>query len=99
MQAMDVTNDAGNHRFLVRLPEGVGELIYKQVAPRILELIHTEVDPSLRGRGVGEVLAQSAIAYAREHSMRIIPTCPYVQRWLTKHPEYADLVVARPDSD
>ncbi len=92
---MDVTNDTEHHRFLVRLPEGEGELVYGQLARHTLELIHTEVEPSLRGRGVAEALAQGAIAYAREHGMHIVPTCPYVQRWLTKHPEHNELVVAR----
>jgi predicted GNAT family acetyltransferase len=96
---MDVTNDTEHHRFLVRLPGGEGELIYRQIAPHTLELIHTRVDPALRGHGVAEVLAVTAIAYAREHGLHIVPTCAYVQRWLDKHPEHKDLVVARADAD
>jgi predicted GNAT family acetyltransferase len=95
---MDVTNDIEHQRFFVRLPEGGGELVYKQLDAQKLELIHTEVDPALRGRGVAEALAQSAIAYARGRGMHIIPTCPYVQRWLTKHPEHNDLVAGRSDA-
>jgi predicted GNAT family acetyltransferase len=96
---MNVQNDPEHHRFLVRLPDGEGELIYEQIAPRTLELIHTRVDPALRGHGVAEALAETATAHAREHGLQIIPTCPYVQRWLTKHPEHNDLVVARADAD
>jgi predicted GNAT family acetyltransferase len=96
---VDVTNDTEHHRFLVRLPEGKGELIYERAAPHTLELVHTGVDPALRGRGVGEALAEAAIAYAREHGLHVIATCPYVQHWLTKHPEHQDLVVARADAD
>jgi hypothetical protein len=96
---MNVTNDVAHHRFLVRLPDGEGELIYKQVAPHTLELVHTRVDPALRGHGVAEALAQTAIAHAREHALHIILTCPYMQRWLTKHPEHNDLVVARSNAD
>ncbi|HEX8009806.1 MAG TPA: GNAT family N-acetyltransferase [Casimicrobiaceae bacterium] len=92
---MVVDNDTAHHRFLVRLPEGEGELVYHRLAPHTLELVHTGVDPNLRGRGVAEALAETAIAYARGHAMRIVATCPYVQRWLAKHPEHNDLVVAR----
>jgi predicted GNAT family acetyltransferase len=99
MSAMDVINDIGHHRFLARLPDGDGELTYEQIAPHTLELIHTQIEPSLRGQGVAEALALAAIVYAREHALHIIPTCPYVQRWLAKHPEHKDLVVARPDAD
>jgi predicted GNAT family acetyltransferase len=96
---MNVQNDTEHHRFLVRLPEGEGELIYKSVAPHALDLIHTRVDPRLRGQGVAEALAETAFAFARQRGLQIIPICPYVQRWLTKHPEHKDLVVARADAD
>jgi len=96
---MEVENDTAHHRFLARLPEGEGELIYRQIAPHTLELVHTEVDPKLRGRGVAEALAEAAIEHARTHGLYVVPSCPYVQRWLTKHPEHQDLVVARADAD
>ena len=96
---MEVENDTTHHRFLARLPEGEGELIYRQIAPHTLELVHTEVDPKLRGRGVAEALAEAAIEHARTHGLHVVPTCPYVQRWLTKHPEHQDLIVARADAD
>jgi hypothetical protein len=96
---MNVENDTAHHRFLARLPEGQGELIYDQIAPHTLELVHTGVDPKLRGHGVAEALADAAVAHAQEHRLHIVATCPYVQRWLTKHPEHRDLVVARANAD
>jgi uncharacterized protein len=96
---MNVENDTTHHRFVVRLPEGEGELIYLQVAPHTLELVHTEVDPKLRGLGVAEALAEAAIEHARLHGLHVVPTCPYVQHWLAKHTEHKDLVVARTDAD
>ena len=96
---MNVENDTAHHRFLIRLPEGEGELVYNQLAPHTLELVHTEVDPKLRGRGVAEALAEAAIEHARTHGLHVVPTCPYVQRWLTKHPEHQDLIVARAGAD
>ena len=50
---MNVENDTARHRFLARLPEGQGELIYDQIAPHTLELVHTEVDPTPRPRSFG----------------------------------------------
>jgi predicted GNAT family acetyltransferase len=97
--AMNVENDAEHHRFLVRLPDGEGELIYRQIAPRTLDLIHTKVAPALRGRGIAEALAETAFAFARKNALHILVTCPYVQSWLTKHPEQKDLVISRADAD
>jgi len=96
---MKVDNDRANDRFLVTLPEGTGELIYKRIGPLTLELVHTEVASGLRGRGVGEALAEAAIAYARAEGLSIVATCPYVQRWLAKHPEHHDLIVSSTATD
>jgi predicted GNAT family acetyltransferase len=89
-----VENDSAHQRFSIELPEGTGELQYRRSPPRTLELVHTEVAPSLRGRGVGEALAEAAVAYARAENLKIVPTCPFVRRWLDKHPEHKDLVAS-----
>lgn len=96
---MNVENDTAHHRFLVRLPEGEGELVYQQAAPHTLELVHTRVDPVLRGRGVAAALAETAFALARKDVLHVVATCPYVQRWLARHPEQNDLVVSRANAD
>jgi predicted GNAT family acetyltransferase len=93
---MPVEHDIEHHRFLVQRPEGKGELLYRRLAPRLIDLLHTEVSPGLRGQGVADALAAAAIAFARDSGEKIIPTCPFVQKWLARHPEAADLVGQRP---
>ena len=87
-----VEHEPEKKRFAVHLPEGEGELVYVQRSPQVLELVHTEVQPSLKGRGVGDALVQTAVAYAREKGMHIVPKCSYVRHWLKSHPEAQDLV-------
>jgi predicted GNAT family acetyltransferase len=57
-----------------------------------LELIHTEVEPEFEGQGVGAALARSAMDEARAAGLRVNPQCPFVARWIARHPEYLDLV-------
>lgn len=90
---MDVIQDAERHRFQADFPEGRGILIYRDAGPGVINLWHTEVDPALRGRGVANALARAAFDYARKNSLRVIPTCPFVQEWLKRHPEELDIVV------
>jgi predicted GNAT family acetyltransferase len=33
--------------------------------------------------------------YISANGYRLVPTCPYVQRWLTKHPEQQELVTSK----
>lgn len=55
-------------------------------------LDHTEVPPELRGQGVAGKLAKAALDHAREQGWRIVPACSYIEVYLRRHPEYADLV-------
>ncbi len=71
--------------------ELAGVLEYKVTRGRIA-LIHTEVLPIHEGRGVGSALVRFALDDARRRGLRVIPTCPYVQGYLKRHPA-DDIVV------
>ena len=89
-----VEHEIERQRFVVRLPEGTGELFYRRTPSGALELVHTGVDPRIRRRGIGESLVRAALAYARANRLQVIPTCPFVARWLGKHPGERDLVAS-----
>ncbi|HJS21217.1 MAG TPA: GNAT family N-acetyltransferase [Steroidobacteraceae bacterium] len=89
-----VEHEVERHRFVARFPEGEGELVYRRTATGALDLLHTGVDPRLRRRGIGESLVRAALGYARANRLQVIPTCPFVARWLEKHPGERDLVAS-----
>lgn len=92
-----VTHDEAAHRFEADLgAEGVGYLAYEPVGDGVLDLQHTIVPEAAQGQGVGGQLAGAAFAYAREHGLRVIPTCPFVAEWLREHPEMSNLVAGTP---
>ncbi len=53
---------------------------------------YTEVDPALRGNGLGAVLVQGTLDAIRENGHRVVPQCWYVARFIAEHPDYQDLV-------
>ena len=53
---------------------------------------HTVVPPELRGKGIAGELATVALEHARQHGWRIVPDCSFIEVFLKRHPEYADLV-------
>jgi hypothetical protein len=75
--------------------ERQGHVAYLEytLAGKILQLIHSEVPPALRGQGLGSELAHTALEWAREQGFKVDVICPSVAEYLTKHPEYADLVL------
>ncbi len=57
-------------------------------------LTHTEVPPSMQGKGVGSKLLLHVFDYIRENNMRLIPVCPFVKSYIKRHPEYLNLVAS-----
>jgi predicted GNAT family acetyltransferase len=91
---MNIEHDEAGHRFVMRQPNGSGELVYLLPGEGVLDLHHTDVDPALQGQGIAAALAEAAFEYARAHGKKVIVTCPYVKTWLQRHPELQDLVVS-----
>lgn len=59
---------------------------------RTLDLHHTFVPDSLRGRGIAAILAKEALDYAKAQGLRVIPTCSYIATYIARHREYAPLL-------
>ncbi|WP_138433458.1 GNAT family N-acetyltransferase [Winogradskyella algicola] len=53
---------------------------------------HTEVDPSLKGQGVGYKLVEASVNYAREQGLKIMPLCPFANAVFKKKTEYIDVL-------
>jgi uncharacterized protein len=92
---MKVEHDEPEGRFFVRFDDGDAELAYTRVGPTVIDIQHTYVPTGARGHGVAEALARAAFDYAHERGFRIVPTCPFVRRWLVSHPDELKLVDPR----
>ena len=58
-------------------------------------LFHTEVDGAFEGRGVGSTLARESIEQALDAGAPLEISCPFLKKWLEKHPEYDERVTLR----
>jgi len=54
--------------------------------------VHTEIDDSFEGQGLGSQLAVGALDDARAQGKRVVPQCPFIKKFISRHPEYQDLV-------
>jgi len=52
---------------------------------------HTEIDPASGGRGYGGVLVRAALDDVRAHGLKAVPACSFVDDYINRNPEYADL--------
>ena len=80
-------------RFEIVVDEHVALLLFR-LRGTTLVLIHTEVPSALQRRGLADALARAALEYARAHSLKVKVICPFVAKYLTRHPEFQDLITA-----
>ena len=93
---LEVTNNKERLQFEIHVGDQLARLKYR-IGEETIELIHTEVPKSLSGRGFGAQLAHTALEFAAAHRLQVIPTCPYVQTYLKRHPDYSKLTERRDD--
>ena len=60
--------------------------------PGTVEITHTYVDESLRGRGLAGKLMARLITYPERNQLKAYPSCSYAVDWFAKHREAAHLL-------
>lgn len=61
--------------------------------PGEIDIFHTLIEPELEGHGLGGQLVAGVLDDARARGLMVVPTCPFVGYYVSRHPEYADLLV------
>jgi predicted GNAT family acetyltransferase len=56
----------------------------------IYNLAHTYVPEELRGKGIADKLVRGTLEEIQRQGARFLPSCPYVQAFVKKHPEYQE---------
>lgn len=69
-----------------------GEMTYSQAGTDKIIIDHTEVNPEFKGKGVGKELVYAAVAYAREHQLKIMPLCPFAKATFDKNSDIQDVL-------
>jgi predicted GNAT family acetyltransferase len=84
---VEVTHNESAHRF----EHGSARLEYIRRGDRVF-MTHTEVPEEFEGKGVASALARTALDWARQENLKVVPRCPFVKKYLERHPEYSNLV-------
>jgi predicted GNAT family acetyltransferase len=69
----------------------LGRLNYTRRDDRV-EILHTEVDPLLRGTGAGGKLVAAVVHWARAERLRVTPLCAYAKSVFARTADYADVL-------
>ena len=90
----DVTDAEVRQRFEVAVDGDLAGFTVYRPHGRVYAFVHTEIDPAFEGKGLGSTLVRGAMDAMRERELGVLPFCPFVARFLKRHPEYAVLVPA-----
>jgi predicted GNAT family acetyltransferase len=88
---MQVVMNEAERRFEIALDGETAFAEYRLVDHGII-LPHTVVPEAFEGRGIASQLAKGALGYARDHGLKVIPTCPFIAGYIAKHAEWHDIV-------
>ena len=88
---MEIIHNTQRRRFEI---DGEGHRAYLEYVPVEggIDIVHTIVSPMLGGRGYGSRLVRSALDYAHDNGLKVIPSCSFVGVYLERHPEYKALL-------
>jgi predicted GNAT family acetyltransferase len=89
---MTVTDHASELRYEIEVDGEVAGFINYRRDEGVIDLVHTDVAPRFEGKGVGATLVQGALDDLRARGLKVRPTCPFVAKYIHRHPEYQDLV-------
>jgi predicted GNAT family acetyltransferase len=91
--SVEIRRNDPAHRYEALLSDQVvGFVLIRQDTPGTTVAVHTETDPAVSGRGIGGALARGVLDDLRERGEKVKPECPFIRGYITRHPEYADLV-------
>lgn len=64
---------------------------YEDMGNGVLLVTSTQVDPSLRGKGVAKILLDHLADFAREENLKLQAQCSYVVKKFAEDPSYGDV--------
>ena len=90
--SLTVTNDETAGRYSVHRGDELQGWIDYDASAGTLRLLHAEVPPLMRNKGVGGEVVRAILDELRATTTdRVQPVCGFVVMWMRRHPEYDEL--------
>jgi uncharacterized protein len=87
----EVRNNTADQRYELEVEGHIAAAYYKQSGD-VVTFTHTEVPKELEGKGIGSKLVKGAFDQVRANGLKVVAQCPFVNGYIGKHAEYADLL-------
>ena len=91
IDTLKVIHNSQAQRFEIRIGEHKSVLDYR-LRNKTITFTHTGVPRELEGKGIGSLIVRAGLDYAREQNYKVIPLCSFVDGYIQRHNEYANLL-------
>lgn len=82
-----LTDNQDRKQFELVVEGHTARIEYMIMANKIF-LTHTEVPVELEGKGIGSIIVKLALEEVEKRRLKLIPLCPFVGKYITRHPEW-----------
>jgi len=89
--ASEVTKNEERRRYELHVAGGLAVAYYEPRGDAVA-FVHTVVPEHLQGRGLASTLIEAALTDVRERGLKVVAECPFVARYIERHPEEQDLL-------
>ncbi|WP_433515575.1 GNAT family N-acetyltransferase [Nonomuraea sp. CA-143628] len=89
---VEIVDNVAKSRFEIFVDGKVAGFADYRLLPTKIVFTHTEVLPEHEGQGLAGKLVGHALDASRDTGLRVVPLCPYVVKYIERHPQYKDLV-------
>jgi uncharacterized protein len=86
-----ILNNEAEQRYELWVGDALALAAYK-LEGDVIRFTHTEVPKALEGQGIGSRLIGNALDDVRRRGLKVVPLCPFVRRYIERHPETQDLL-------
>lgn len=89
---INIQHNKNSHYFYTYVSGEICTLMYKIIDDKTLDYYHTFVPESLRNKGIAGKLTVAALDYAVANQYHVVPSCPFVEKYIEAHPKYASVI-------
>ncbi|MCB0987456.1 MAG: N-acetyltransferase [Microthrixaceae bacterium] len=87
-------DNPGESRCEVHADGELAAFVVCRINGGLTELVHTETVAGFEGRGFASRAVAAALDEVRQRGGQVLPTCPFVWSYMTRHPDQLDLLPA-----
>lgn len=92
MENPELTINEERKRFEFNVEGHIAFIEFLVSKDNVMFLTHTSVPKQLEGKGIGSKIVLQALNYVKNNNYTLAPLCPFVAKYLVKHPEWQQLL-------